>query len=259
MNLEPLKNITISVLGFGWLAQSLYDYWLGQGVLNKKTFFSRSAKGPAHQFELKANTTTLPHEIENAEVLIITLPPTRDVENYCSLITALGRQLSDQKRVFLIGTTSVFENNSRPCDEETPPLNHSSRAKLLLKAEEIFKQSFPQGLIIRSAGQIGPKRTPAKYLANKEQLPAGNVPVNVIHQEDLVRIISLAIIKNVKGILHAVSPHHPMKEDFYREQAEKLGFTLGTFPHTEESSKIIESKRLKELNYSFVNVKCDIS
>ncbi len=258
MDYEELKKTSISVLGFGWLGQALHQFWQEQELEDFKSFYSRSGRGISHPFELKTDTQELPEKMKEAEVIIVTLPPSRDVGNYSALIAGLGRQLNDEKRVVLISTTSVFEMNEGTCSEETVPLTQGERAGQLYKVEKDFSRNFPQGLIIRSAGQIGQDRTPAKYLANKDQLPIGNIPVNVIHKEDLVRIISLGIAKNLKGILHAVSPYHPSKEEFYNLQAASLGLSLGKFPTEDKKGKLIESKRLAKLGYRFTNEKCDI-
>lgn len=251
----------ISVLGYGWLGQSLHQFWKDEPPKIQAEFFSQSGRQESSTFSLEEDTTELPSKIESCEVLIITIPPGRQPNCYLKRIKKLTEILPEDKKVILIGTTSVFEKNSGLCSEETPPDTESPRAKTLVQVEKEILTSFKNSLVIRSAGQIGKTRPPARSLANRtsiKEMPQGNVPVNIIHQDDLVRICTMAIERDLKGILHAVSPFHPLKKDFYKEQAISLGLSLLEFPTNQTSDKVIESQILKDLGYSFVNERCEI-
>jgi hypothetical protein len=255
------EKLNIAILGFGWLGKALSSFWHDHHKNISYHGYGRSARFGSSSFCLEEKTKELPDQIKECDVLLIMIPPGKNTGNYKVIISKIGTLLSRNKKVILISTTSVFEKNTGVCTEETQPIASSQRAKDLHEAEVHFLNLFPNGLIIRSAGQIGKERAPVKVLATKKssnQLPNGNAPVNLIHQEDLVRICTLAIFKDLKGILHAVSPFHPLKGDYYRKQAKSLGLSLLEFPMGELVDKKIESLILKRLNYEFFNKECEL-
>lgn len=255
------EKFSLSLLGYGWLGQALTNYWDKNHPEFQYFTFSRSGRQGSTPFYISADTSELPKEIIHCDALIFSIPPSRDVDAYCQTILKLTKLLPSFHRVIMIGTTSVFEGNDGLCTEQTNPIPCSERSKKLREAEEIFLYYFVKGLIIRSAGQIGPDRAPARFLAKKEdpkQLPQGNVPVNIIHRDDIVRICTLAVTKELTGILHAVSPYHPYKSDYYQNQAKSLGLKLLEFPTGNPSQKKIEANVLKDIGYSFINEKCEL-
>lgn len=254
-------SLSISLLGYGWLGQALAKYWDKNCPDYDYKTFSRSGRNESTPFTLDNQTQKLPKDIQESDVLFLSIPPGREVEVYHQNILKLTRLLPSSHRVIMIGTTSVFEENESTCTEETEPITRSLRSKILRESELSFLKHFENGLIIRSAGQIGEDRVPARFLAKKEQqsqMPQGNVPVNIIHKDDLVRICTLALKESLTGILHAVSPYHPEKSDYYHHQARVLGLELLPFPKGEPSHKKIEGLTLEKLGYTFINEKCEL-
>lgn len=252
-------NLTISILGHGWLGKALTNLWDSEYPHFTYQTYSRSGRENSNPFTLEEKTKILPLPIKECDVLFIMFPTGRETKTYVNLISTLCELLPKNKRIILISTTSVFEENTGVCTEETLPLVSSQRTKDIHDSEKFFLNYFSNGLIIRSAGQIGNDRAPAKFLAKKQssqELPQGNIPVNIIHIDDLTRICTLAIKENLKGILHAVSPYHPLKSDYYQNQALTLGLQVLPFPLGDKSDKRIESLVLKRFNYKFVNELC---
>jgi hypothetical protein len=247
----------VGILGNGWLGKALKDYWSTQFPDLLVHTFNRSSQTDSITFNL-AEEVLPPSELKECQFLYVLLPPGRDLDAYLSSLNQLTKIYANVNKIVFVSTTSVFAEDQGHCDENTMPANTSPRATKLLEAETIIMKAFSTVTIIRSAGQIGPNRYPALSLARKSVLPAGNTPVNVIHLDDLVRILTLPLTQNTPKLIHAVSPLHPLKRDFYSKQALDLGFKLGEFPNGELKEKCVDSLYLKEINYQFVNKSCDI-
>lgn len=244
-------------MGNGWLGKALKDYWLKEFPDLLIYSFNRSPQIEAITYNLGSQTTT-PGELDDCQVLYILIPPGKDGDLYINSLYRLTKVFDSSKQVIFMSTTSVFNADQGHCNEDTTPLPQESRAKLLLKAEQIILTNFPKSTIIRSGGQIGPDRYPVRSMVKRESLPNGNVRVNIIHQEDLVKILSLPLIMEVPRIIHAVSPFHPLKSDFYSQQAKSLEIEIGLFPEGVEKEKVIDSQFLKDIDYQFERKNCEV-
>ena len=107
---------------------------------------------------------------------------------------------------------------------------------------------------MRFGGLYGGSRNPVTFLAGRKDLSNGNAPVNLIHRDDCIGIL-MAIIKQDRFgyIFNAVYPDHPLKRDYYKQQA--LNLQLDPPEYSKEESqefKIINSVTIKEiLEYEF--------
>ena len=78
--------------------------------------------------------------------------------------------------------------------------------------------------IVRLAGLIGPGRMPGNFLAGKQNVPGGDQPVNLIHLDDAVGILSAICLRNIRNeIFNAVAEEHPLRRDYYAAAAAALG------------------------------------
>lgn len=256
----------ISILGCGWLGIQL-----GKSLLSKNYLVKGSTSTPSRIFEL-AEAEIKPfyliiepgmvkigsEDFFNADVLVISLPPGQDksVESVypgqIKEIINLVRQFEIPKVLF-ISSTSVYEaTNAEVCEgEEGNPDKPSGRA--LLKAEKLlFEEPGFQTTAVRFGGFIGPGRNPARFFAGKKNIP-GKVPVNLIHSEDCVNILSVLIEENVWGeVFNACSPEHPLRDEFYLKASAISKLPAPQFTNKMENYKIINSNKLqKRLNYTF--------
>ncbi len=103
-------------------------------------------------------------------------------------------------------------------------------------------------------GLYGYDRHPANYLAGKKDVSGGNAPVNLIHQDDCINIITEIIEKDIRGeIFNAVSDGHPPKNQYYKVIAKQAGVEPPTFlPDSGKDYKVISNRKLKTmLEYRF--------
>ncbi len=260
----------VSVLGCGWLGLPLAEALVRSGF---------SVKGSVTLVEKSDQLITLGIEpfllilerghVElssprffESEVLIVNIPPRRvpDIETVFpeqigQLIFLLEKY--GIGKVIFVSSTSVYPDTGGFVvseDSNLPPEKASGRA--LLKAEKMLMQNGRfKTTVLRFGGLIGPGRDPSRFLTRKKEIINGNVPVNLIHQEDCIRII-LGLIENEEwgDVFNACGPVHPLKKEFYGLASAVSGIKAPTFEDTEQvpGHKIVDSSKLiNRLNYRF--------
>ena len=116
----------------------------------------------------------------------------------------------------------------------------------LIKVENLLKNLLQNVTILRCGGLMGGERIPAKYFAGKT-INTGKIPVNYVHQEDVIQIITMIL---EKGFWHetfnVVSPEHPLREEIYLKNCADLGFEKPIFEEPTEQIpyKIISPQKL---------------
>lgn len=251
MTSKTASSPSIAIIGNGWLGSALFQYWSHENSGKKVLLFSRSVAPEVTQLELDPHTKELPAELLGCEQIVYTLPPRENSEQYKKTLQNFVELLPKSKKLILISTTSVFENNTGKCTEKTTPEFSSDRVKDLVEAEKAVLDNLGGGVIIRSGGQYGADRYPARFLAKKDSLSSSLSPVNVIHQHDLCRVCDLALKGMTPAIVHAVSNNHATKEEFYGAQAHALGLKLPPGDDKLIGNKIVQSEVLNYLSFEF--------
>ena len=192
------------------------------------------------------------------EVLIISIPPRRIVgiehvfpAQIAGLISLILE--SEIQKVIFISSTSVYPENLKTASELDELFPDKSSGKALVIAENLFKSlSDFKTTIVRFGGLIGADRNPARFLLKSGQA-VPNTPVNLIHQDDCIGIISAILEQDLWGeTLNACSPEHPLKRDFYGKAAQISGLTTPRISDQIEAYKIIDSSKLQRLlKYKF--------
>jgi nucleoside-diphosphate-sugar epimerase len=170
-----------------------------------------------------------------------------------SLIHAL--QNTPIRHLLLVSSTSVYPDLNREVriEDAGNPVRDSGEA--LLQVEKMWKENAKvTTTVLRFAGLFGGDRNPGRFLAGKTLDNNGEAPVNLIHLDDCVSILSEIIVQERWGeIYNACADEHPSKMKFYEAAAQKLGIAPPIFAGKEKGSfKMINSDKLKkELNYTF--------
>lgn len=154
------------------------------------------------------------------DVLVINVPPKLrgdSRENYVEKMELIGKALSESmiRKVVFVSSSSVYGGNQGKVTEETKPQPTTESGIQLLASEELFR-AMPnlKTTIIRFGGLIGEERHPINMLSGRKGLKNGNHPVNLIHLNDCISILSLVIKNNWWGeIFNAVHPLHPAKRN----------------------------------------------
>lgn len=261
----------ISILGCGWLGFPLGQYLAVRGYTVKGSTTTPAKLDTLHQHKIipflievgkmvKGNNLPL---FFQSEILVLNIPPGRrrkDVgRSYPRRITAIlekAEQYGIQKILF-ISSTSVYGNVNRIVTEADEPQPETESGKAIVTVEELLQANKGfETTILRMGGLVGGNRQAGRFLAGKKGLKNANAPVNLIHQQDCIRIITAIIEQECWGeIFNACTDDHPSKREFYTFQAKKQGLEPPEFLNEIEMSfKEVSNYKLKRtLNYEFLN------
>lgn len=261
------KNKRISIVGLGWLGYPLAQ----QLCINGYTLVGSYKDNNPVQNEdtINAYYLNIAETIEcdnianlfDVDVLVVNIPPKRrdDIEKFHpKQIEALLSVLPNNRnqKVIFVSSTSVYPDLNGVVTEDNAVDPVKSSGKALLKVEVMLQDHFKEDLtIIRFGGLIGYDRMPGRFLSGKKIQKNGNTPVNLIHRDDCIEIISRIIVHEKWGkVYSACMPEHPTREQFYTEAALKQKFPVPVFDDNkgDSSFKIVTPERLiQDLPYTF--------
>ena len=262
------KHITIA--GLGWLGQPFAASLIKQGYIVKGSVTDQikvktlKANG-LHTLRVVLTEAGTVGEaqlfLENTDVLVIMIPPGlrgNTGANYALKMAHFLHEIeaSHIKKVILVSSTSVYDDSQGKVTEKDRPLPQLNAAKQLLEVEQLFfnTPSFKTS-IVRFGGLYGGSRNPVRFLAGRKGLNNGDAPVNLIHREDCIGILTAIIKQDAFGhIFNAVTPQHPSKEAYYTKQAINLGVEAPQYnkSSSEEVFKQVDSDHISEvLQYAF--------
>lgn len=262
-----IENKSISILGCGWLGVPLAQHLIQKGFFVKGSVTSEAKFGLLSEagidpFRIVVSDTEVimdDPDFFRADILIISIPPKRidDIEQvFPSQIRRLIPFIlnSGIPKVIFISSTSVYPDNNQIAREEDFLVPDKPSGRALLEAEELLKElSEFKTTIIRFGGLIGVDRNPGRFLL-KSSKPIEDAPVNLIHQDDCIDIISSIIDHDLwNETLNACCPEHPMKKDFYQKAARQAGYSALVVSEQNAPFKIVDSSKLiRLLDYEFI-------
>jgi nucleoside-diphosphate-sugar epimerase len=266
----------ISILGCGWLG-----FPLGQSLL-RHGYTVKGSTTTTSKFEILEKNGIQPYLIDvpgtiddpdnasfwDSNTLFLNIPPGRGDSNveetYPGKIEAVCKQIvrSDSEnhidKIIFASSTSVYPSEEGLYTEEDADLSNTARpsGSAVLKAEKVV-QSFSEfeSVILRFGGLYGYDRHPVRYLAGKENLSSPHKPVNLIHQDDCIKIVRKVLESDlVSGVFNAVSDGHPPRKTLYQSAADHFSVESPTFDADSDSiNRVISNEKLKkELDYKFI-------
>lgn len=257
----------VSIIGCGWLGIPLAEKLLGTGYTVKGSTTSAEKLPVLRQKGIDAYQLSLTPEpvgdlstLLQADTLIIDIPPKAGKmgdafhpEQIRQLANALRQ--SSVGHVIYVSSTSVYPELSRVVVEEDVKTPDESAAPGLVQAEQYIQQLTPNCLttVLRCGGLMGYDRIPGKYVAGRT-VDSGAVPVNYLHQDDAVGLLTVIIKLGITGIYNAVAPEHPTREAIYRKSCADFGYQLPTFVVPDEPvpyKTISVDKLTQATNYQF--------
>jgi len=261
-----MKKGTVSILGCGWLGVPLGKHLIDKGfsvkgsVTSQEKFGQLSDAGISpHQIVLNDSKAKVDDiTFFEADVLIISISPLR-IEGIEQFFPTQIRQLipfilkSGVRKVIFISSTSVYPENFQTASENDVLFPDKESGKACLLAENLLNdQSDFKTTVLRFGGLIGADRNPARFLL-KSIRSVANIPVNLIHLDDCIGIISAILDHDLWGeTLNACCPEHPLKKDFYGKAAQISGLPESFISNEVESYKIVDSSKLiRLLDYKF--------
>lgn len=244
----------IGILGCGWLGLPLGTSLVkaGHTVLGSVRNETKSAPLEAVDivpFVVNCSPDFLGDtDFFDVDVLVISLPPraaafgdTHHPEQIKSVLATLTSRGFNPKIIYL-SSTSVYPETSSVFTENSPVLPTHP----LVQAEALVR-TWPHGAwVLRLAGLMGYDRIAAKYFLGKT-ITTGAVPVNYLHRDDAVGIIT-KIIENPSAptLFNIVAPQHPTRKEVYEYDARTFGWEVPQFaiPEVPHPERIISCERL---------------
>lgn len=263
-----MDDRSISILGCGWLGLSLARHLVKLGFSVKGSCTERDKLSLLEQskitsFLIEANPQVEGDNINDffqSKILFLNIPFRRNLEDpayYKSQIDAVIALVkkSPIKFVIFASSTSIYPESVAEALEDTVFEPENPRSKVLWDIEQmLLAQKEFQSTVIRFSGLYGGKRKIGRALAGRKGIPEGKAPVNLIHLEDCIGLVTRLIEKNIwSEIFNACSDKHPMREDIYTKAALHYGFLLPQFVDGSLScKKIVSNAKIKhKLGYIF--------
>ncbi|GAB3508848.1 Rossmann-fold NAD(P)-binding domain-containing protein [Emticicia fontis] len=260
---------TISIIGCGWLGLPLGKYlseknYLVKGSTTHTDKLEILEENGIEPYLLKLNPQLECEYVDNfldSEILIINIPPKISIQKTDAHVEQMANLLksvenSPIRKIIYISSTSVYPELNREVVEDDVLTPEASASPTMVKAENLLKDFSNEVTILRSAGLMGYERIPAKYFAGWKGLTTGDIPVNYIHRDDVIRIIETVIEKDIWGdTFNIVSPIHPIRKEIYARNCEELGFEMPEFVESPKPHpyKIINGNKWSEKSdYHFI-------
>jgi len=186
-----------------------------------------------------------------ANILIINIP-SKSIDGFRNLLEEI--EVSGIEKVLFVSSTSVYENTNMTVLESD---GEESATSPLLTIENLFKSgSSITTTVVRFGGLIGYDRNPGRFFREGSLVHNPDSPVNLIHRDDCIGIISQIVEQEVWGeVFNCCADTHPTKREFYTQAATSTGAPVPDFANSgAQSFKIISNEKVKRLlGYEFVH------
>jgi len=266
-----MQKETITILGCGWLGLPLATALIKDGYAVKGSTRREENIEQLRDAGIEPYLVELDPEISGEEItdflqsdiLIVNIPPERrddiveyHITQFSSLIDALGQ--SPVRSVLFVSSTSVYAPLNREVTEEDAGTPETLAGEVLLHVEEMMMQERGfQTTVVRFGGLVGYDRNPEKYLSSMKEIANPDQPMNLIHRDDCVKIISEIIHLQQWGeVFNACSQAHPLRKEYYSKAAAAAGTALPPIGPSDKSApfKLVNSDKLvNALGYTYLH------
>lgn len=250
MRAVPPPHISITGLGYLGLplAQKFYRHGCRVAAI-KRSLTSDDINLPIHldTFDLgstDAFQTALWRHHADKPVWFFLLPPS-SLTHYADTVkqwAELARACNVQHLIFT-SSTSVYGDTAHECDETATPDPQTESARQILAAEQHLLDSGISNIdILRLGGLYCAERHPVSRLVQKQNIPGGNRPINIVHRNIAVEsLFQTAFNPGGRRLKNIIEPRHPTRRGFYTEEAAKLGLPAPDFAPDDSVGKIIRT------------------
>lgn len=180
------------------------------------------------------------------------------VDGTKNLLKALEKKAP--KKIVLVSSTRVYgQRDGSWIDEKTDPSaagyedeQDEKRARTLLKAERIVRQSGLPFMVLRLTGLYGPGRHRLRAIREGRVKPASNDQYsNRIRLEDAAAALAVVLQKGVPGEIYLGTDDAPCtNREFYAWLLPKLGLPAATEGRTSSKGKRCSNAKLKALGFA---------
>ncbi len=260
---------TITIIGMGWLGTAFAKASLAPGrrvVGTARNIRNReeTPEGIAlHPFSLGQ---PLPAALaddpdEKSAVIAISpssagMPPAR-LENSLKMLAG-DLAACNTVRIVYVSATSVYPcyiAEAKESDAKDIPSSRSGISMYRLEKAVTNGASETPVTVVRFGGLFGPGREPGRFFSRRP-LKHPDDPVNLIHLDDCIGVLNLALRLNTSHVINAVAPLHPEKGLFYTAAA----LAIGEHPPVSHGSARSATSRIvnvdhlvSDLGYEFIH------
>lgn len=262
-----IKN-SISILGCGWLGLPLAERLVQNGFRVKGSTTSPQ-KGEAlskvgiEPYVLESVPPLNGERVKDffqSPILFLNIPFRRrmtDPHLYQQQIQVVVKEAikGEVEWIIFASSTSIYPEHCLDAREDADFTPDNERSQVLLDVENDLRQASLDVTIIRFAGLYGGDRLIGNFLRREAAPKPGNIPVNLIHRDDCIGIISGIIKKGITNeVVNACSDGHPSRRELYTLAATRLGLKPPVFldDNGTGSGKIVANQKIKDLlGYQF--------
>ena len=193
---------TVGIVGCGWLGTALAQHLIIQQISVLATSSQQKHVDGLNQQGINAQQLILPanvislvqHDVFKQHNLVIAITPQfkQGRQDYADKVMQLINAAEQQgcvKRIILLSSTAIYDGALGHIDENHALDISHKKVQILDAAEQAVIHFSPQGIILRLAGLVGPKRHPGKFILANKALSNTQAAVNLIHQQDAVGLI----------------------------------------------------------------------
>ncbi len=264
LNINMNKKVVI--LGLGWLGLPLANQLLREGYSVIGTKRNLPDQLPKNGLLIRTWQLgePLPTELRKADYYIFTLPPSAD-EAFVIKSKFLFEEIPASATLLFCSSTSVYGNQTGVL-HETSSLEGGRRSGASLVELENYLQTdlgFNR-IVLRFAGLIGPKRHPIFTLSGRTIDSNENQTVNLIHQEDIIEIISKILSRlsttpsvDAYRVFNLSSGEQISKRLYYGALAKRFGILPPTYADVDKTiqQRIISNEKIKdEFGHNFRSI-----
>ena len=242
----------IGVIGCGWLGTALAKELISQeyqvlGSTTQKIKLKALKASNVEAIVLEFDPSGIQGPLDpflDCTALVIGIPPKlrkKSPAEYLKIVSVLSEGLKSYTgQLIFLSSTAVYSGKEGLCLAQELFRAENQRAESLLEAETQIRHSFPQALILRLGGLMGPQRHPIRQLEGKTLLNPES-RINFIHQKDAVAAIIYSIKHSVSAsVYNLVCPDHPKRGEYYPKMADRFGFKSPSFGDQIENIRIVD-------------------
>jgi len=260
----------VSILGCGWLGQPLARHLVARDVHVRGTTTTPAKIDALRADGIEPFLLSLdPHlsgentsSVFASPILVLNVPPSRGGED----VQAHHRRQIDAVReaategavewILFASSTGVYPNVERtvteadqpPGQPDALPGTRRSTGRAVLAAEKrLMDDPAFATTIVRFGGLYGGDRHPGRFLAGRSDVGRPEAPVNLIHRDDCVALVTTLLQQDVRDeVFNACADAHPTRRTVYTRAAEVLGLNPPTFDASDTTTgKVVDNQKVK--------------
>ncbi len=236
---------TITIIGSGFVGSHFIDQYHSY-FSNIVTTSKQSKKNPFSNHHIHFDIYETIPPLPATDLLIIAIPFSRTLTEptkYLEGIKNICDSIEKYKKVIFLSSTSVYPLLSKEIDEKSITANNN-RSNVLTQCEKLIQNLPATTFVLRLGGICGYERNSMNKITSLK-INNGNLPVNLIHVDDIIQFIMQLIQKNYSSdTINICCTDHPEKKDYYSYLCQLFNYPPPQFTVSNEPYKIVSNKKL---------------